>query len=130
MSFGAAPARGPVARLGLMPSPTSLEITPQEVATLQQAGETLFFVDVREANEWALTRIEGAELIPMNTVPANLQALEGKSDEGNLIVYCHHGMRSLQVVSWLRGQGVAGCYSMTGGIDRWSQEIDSSVPRY
>ena len=113
-----------------MPCPNSLEITPQDVATLQQSGETLFLVDVREADEWALTRIEGAELIPMNTVPANLQALEGKSDEGSLVVYCHHGVRSLQVVLWLRAQGVAGCYSMIGGIDRWSQDIDSSVPRY
>lgn len=113
-----------------MPDASPLEMTPQEVVTLQQTGEKLFFIDVRETNEWALTRIEGAELIPMNTVPANLQALEGKSDEGNLIVYCHHGTRSLQVVSWLRGQGVAGCYSMAGGIDRWSLEIDGSVPRY
>lgn len=113
-----------------MPAVSPLEITPQEVSSLRQSGEPLFFIDVREANEWALTRIEGAELIPMNTVPANLQALEGKSDEGNLIVYCHHGMRSLQVVSWLRGQGVAGCYSMAGGIDRWSLDVDSSVPRY
>jgi len=113
-----------------MASASSLEMTPQEVVTLQQAGEKLFFVDVREANEWALTRIEGAELVPMNTIPANMQALESKSDEGNLIVYCHHGTRSLQVVAWLREQGVAGCYSMAGGIDRWSQEVDHSVARY
>lgn len=113
-----------------MTAANPLEMTPQEVVALRASGETLFLIDVRETNEWALTRIEGAELVPMNTVPANVQTLESKADEGDLIVYCHHGMRSLQVVSWLRAQGVERCYSMAGGIDRWSQEIDSGVPRY
>jgi len=45
-------------------------------------------------------------------------------------VFCHHGVRSLSVVDWLRRQGVENCQSMAGGIDRWSLEIDPAVRRY
>jgi rhodanese-related sulfurtransferase len=108
----------------------SFEISPREVAELQKSGKPISLIDVREPNEWAISRIEGASLVPMNTVPANLQSLEGQADESALIVYCHHGVRSLQVVAWLREKGIENCLSMAGGIDRWSLEIDSNVPRY
>jgi len=109
---------------------SSFEITPQEVQALQASGEPLSFIDVRDPEEWEKTRIEGATLIPMGVVPVSIQAIESRADEASLIVYCHHGVRSLQVVSWLRQQGIARCYSLAGGIDRWSREIDSSVARY
>ena len=64
----------------------------------------------------------------MRTVPESLGRLEDSDEE--LIVLCHHGVRSLRVVSWLREQGVQNCASMEGGIDRWSLEIDPGVPRY
>jgi rhodanese-related sulfurtransferase len=52
-------------------------------------------------------------------------------DSGEPVVcYCHHGMRSLDVTVWLRAQGVENVRSLAGGIDRWSMEIDSKVPRY
>ena len=73
-------------------------------------------------------RIEGSELIPMRSVPQSLDSLA--AEEAPLIVFCHHGMRSLQVVSWLREQGIERSSSMEGGIDRWSLEIDPTVPRY
>jgi rhodanese-related sulfurtransferase len=107
-----------------------LEITAAEVKRRLDAGETLKLVDVREPKEFQIARIEGAELIPMGTVPARLTALEAAADDATLIVYCHHGMRSLSVVNWLRRQGVESCQSMAGGIDRWSREIDPSVPLY
>ena len=52
------------------------------------------------------------------------------ADEAPVVVFCHHGIRSLQVVNWLHEQGVTNCLSMAGGIDRWSAEIDAGVPRY
>ncbi|HXR76104.1 MAG TPA: rhodanese-like domain-containing protein [Bryobacteraceae bacterium] len=113
-----------------MPAEDPFEITPQEVQALRASGESLSFLDVREPQEWETARIEGATLIPMGVVPATIQAIESKADEASLIVYCHHGVRSLQVVSWLRQQGIACCYSLAGGIDRWSREIDPSVARY
>lgn len=106
------------------------EITPVEVKRQQDAGEPLHLIDVREPVEFGITKINGAELIPMGTVPASLQRIESLADEGTVVVLCHHGVRSLQVVNWLRQQGVERCQSMAGGIDRWSAEVDPSVPRY
>lgn len=107
-----------------------LEVTPAEVKRRLDAGERLFLIDVRQPEEFQLTRIEGAELLPMNSIPAAVGNLEAKSDEGTLIVFCHHGMRSLNVANWLRGQGISACQSMSGGIDQWSTDVDPSVPRY
>ncbi|HTS51410.1 MAG TPA: rhodanese-like domain-containing protein [Bryobacteraceae bacterium] len=107
-----------------------LEITPQDVKRRVEAGERLTLIDVREPPEFQTARIAGAELIPMRTVPAELQRLDAAADDSTLVVFCHHGVRSLNVVNWLRQQGVASCQSMAGGIDRWSLEIDPSVPRY
>lgn len=104
------------------------EVTPKEVKQKLDQSEPVRLIDVREMGEYAIARIEGSELIPMRTVPAALPALDMEGPP--LIVFCHHGMRSLQVVNWLREQGVENCQSMAGGIDRWSLEIDLSVPRY
>ena len=107
-----------------------LEVTPADVKKRMDAGERLMLLDCREQHEHAICNIAGARLIPMNSVPAQLQAIEAVADEAPVIVYCHHGMRSLSVVNWLRQQGVSACQSMSGGIDRWSLEIDPAVPRY
>jgi rhodanese-related sulfurtransferase len=106
------------------------EIAPTDVKRRLDAGEKLHLIDVREPNEFALARIEGGELIPMRQIPAELQALEARADEAPLIVFCHHGVRSLNVVNWLRRQGLDACQSMAGGIDAWSIVIDPTVPRY
>lgn len=108
----------------------SLELTPQEVQTRIARGEAVAMIDVREPEEFALTHLDGSQLVPMGTVPGELQRLEGLADEQDLMVLCHHGVRSLQVVSWLRAHGVENCYSVAGGIDRWSLEVDGSVSRY
>jgi rhodanese-related sulfurtransferase len=85
-------------------------------------------IDVREPAEHAICQIENATLIPMQTVPQYLSELD---DEGpRIIVFCHHGVRSLSVADWLRRQGVENCQSMSGGIDLWSLQIDPTVPRY
>ncbi len=107
-----------------------LEITPQDVKKKLDAGESVRLIDVREIKEFNHCRIEGAELIPMNTIPQNLAALTEQSQTTPLIVFCHHGGRSMNVVNWLRQQGVANCQNLTGGIDRWSLQIDPNVPRY
>ena len=122
-----ASARGSAVRYDCIVS-ISLEITPREVKQRLDSGEKLRLVDVREPFEFQQAHIEGSELIPMRSVPQALPSLE--AEEPPLIVFCHHGMRSVQVVSWLREQGVDHCVSMAGGIDRWSLEIDSTVPRY
>lgn len=104
-----------------------LEITPAEAKQRLDRGEKLLLVDVREPWEFEICHIEGAKLIPMGSIPANLQALDTEDD---VICYCHHGMRSLDVTVWLRGQGVESVKSLAGGIERWSTEIDPQMPRY
>ena len=66
----------------------------------------------------------------MNTIPANLQTIEAMADKADVVVYCHHGVRSLNVANWLRQQGIPNVQSMDGGIDVWSLTVDPSVPRY
>jgi rhodanese-related sulfurtransferase len=107
----------------------SLEITPQEVKQRLDAGEKLRLIDVREVSEHNQARIAGAQLMPMRTVPAHLQTLDDE-DGPPLVIFCHHGVRSLQVAQWLREQGVINAQSMSGGIEEWSLKIDASVPRY
>jgi rhodanese-related sulfurtransferase len=111
-----------------MADPLPLEITPQDVKRQIDNGKPPRLVDVREPFEFQQARIEGGELIPMRSVPNALPRLE--KEENPIVVYCHHGIRSLQAVSWLREQGIENCTSMAGGIDRWSREIDPKVPRY
>ena len=108
-----------------------IEITPTEVSALQKEGVALRLIDVREPAEHAVCHIAGAELIPMRTVPQHLSSMrDADRDDSRIVVFCHHGMRSLSVVDWLRKQGIENCQSMTGGIDLWSIQIDPKVPRY
>ncbi len=109
---------------------TPLETTAREVKTRLDQGERLHLIDVREPFEHQTASIAGAELIPMRTIPANLQHIDSIADQAPVIVFCHHGMRSLQTVNWLRQQGVENCQSMSGGIDAWSLNVDPAVRRY
>lgn len=106
----------------------AIEIDPKDVKRRLDAGEKIRMVDVREPFEHEQAHLEGVELIPMRTVPQTLESL--RAGGALLVVFCHHGMRSLQVAEWLRRQGFEDCMSMAGGIDRWSLEIDPAVPRY
>ena len=109
-------------------SDLAMEVTPGEVKSRLESGEALRLIDVREQREFDICRIEGARLIPMNSIPLHLQELD--DDGAPIVVFCHHGVRSLSVVDWLRRQGVENCRSMAGGIDLWSLQIDARVPRY
>jgi rhodanese-related sulfurtransferase len=84
-------------------------------------------LDIREPWEHDQARIADDVLIPMNEVPQRLAEIPADTD---LIVYCHHGVRSFQVVYYLRQQGYTRARSLSGGIARWSAEIDPSVPLY
>jgi rhodanese-related sulfurtransferase len=107
-----------------------LEISPQEAKARLGGDQPPYLIDVREPWEYATAHIADSRLVPMSYVAAELQKLEGLSDEGELLVICHHGVRSLQVAAWLRERGIDNAFSIAGGIDRWSQEIDPEIPRY
>ena len=86
-------------------------------------------IDCREDDEWHICRITGARLVPLSCFAE--KALLQLPDKGeHIIVYCHHGVRSMRATLWLRQQGYENAQSMRGGIDLWSELMDADVPRY
>ena len=104
------------------------EINPESVRLLSQSGEPFTLLDVREPWEVETARIEGAKLMPMGDVPS--RAHQELDPEDHIVVYCHHGVRSMNVTAWLRQQGFEKAQSMAGGIDAWSRTVDPKVPVY
>jgi rhodanese-related sulfurtransferase len=103
------------------------EISPLEAAALLAGGKAKL-IDVREPWEFATTHIEGCLAMPMGDVPA--RAHQELDPDERLLVVCHHGVRSMNVAFWLRGQGFEQAQSVRGGIDAWSAEVDANVARY
>jgi rhodanese-related sulfurtransferase len=104
------------------------EINPEDVKGKLDHAETFTLLDVREPWEFETARIDGANLMPMGEVPS--RAHQELDPDSEIVVICHHGVRSMNVTVWLRQQGFEKAQSMRGGIDAWSQCVDRSVPRY
>src|ERR1700683_3260230 len=105
-----------------------LEVDCRTLRARLDAGESILLIDCREQHEYDLVQIEGSRLIPMSELLKRARELDGEQ-EAELVVFCHHGVRSLQVATWLRRQGFSKASSLSGGIDRWAQEIDPTLPR-
>ena len=90
-------------------------------------NEALFLLDVREANEFDYTHIANSVLIPLRQIPDRLSELD---PEQEIIVICHHGMRSQQAASYLVHSGFKNVANLSGGIDAWSSQCDPTVKRY
>jgi rhodanese-related sulfurtransferase len=104
------------------------DLTPTQVKNLlDESDSPPTLLDVREANEFAYARIEGALHIPMQTIPDRLKEL---NPDASYVVLCHHGMRSRMVGDFLESRGFTQIANLRGGIDAWSTEIDASIPRY
>jgi len=89
-------------------------------------GEALRLIDVRRPDEWATAKIEGAELLDSDLMDALLE----EPQDTMIVFQCHHGHRSQRVAEQLVEQGYRSIFNLAGGIDAWSQEVDSGVPRY
>lgn len=107
----------------------SLRISPAETKKLLDSGFPLRLIDVREPDELAICKIAGAESIPLGTLGEVFRARLPDPGE-RIIIYCHHGMRSLRAAEFLSQHGYTNVGSMDGGIEAWSQQVDPSVPRY
>lgn len=106
------------------------ELSPTEFAERwprYASGEDVVLLDVREPEEVATAAVKGAVRIPMREVPARLAELDA---EKPLVVMCHSGGRSRRVAEFLSGNGFRNVFNLKGGIDAWSTQIDSQVPRY
>ncbi len=109
-------------------SPVPLEITVREARDrIDHNPETVLLLDVREPYETEICRLPGATTIPMGQVPGATTALPRDKP---IVVFCHHGMRSLHIAKYLRQLGFPLASSLRGGIDAWARECDPNLPRY
>jgi rhodanese-related sulfurtransferase len=102
-------------------------ISVRELAAMRSAGDEHTVLDVREARELDVCRLEGALHVPMAEIPARTDDLPMDQP---LVVICHHGARSQMVVDFLRSAGFDNAVNLDGGIDAWACDIDPSMPRY
>jgi sulfur-carrier protein adenylyltransferase/sulfurtransferase len=102
------------------------DIEPRDLARQLDAREPIELVDVREPWEWEIGKIGTPRLLAMNDLPRALETLDADRE---MVIYCHHGVRSGMAAEWLRSQGYK-ARNLAGGIDRWSREVDPAVRRY
>jgi len=104
------------------------QIHPTELKRMLDAGAPVMLVDVRQPEEHAYCALPGSVLIPLGELPA--RTAEVNPGGALVVVYCHHGIRSLSGAALLRAAGLPDVASLSGGIDAWSALIDPAVPRY
>jgi rhodanese-related sulfurtransferase len=102
-------------------------LTPAEIRDALATRTDLLLVDVREPAEYAIAHIEGATLMPMQTIPEQLATLPRDKE---IMLHCHHGMRSEMAGNFLLAQGFSRVSHMVGGIDRWSDDVDPAIVKY
>lgn len=105
------------------------QIHPRDVKAKLDAGEPVVLIDCREPEEFTICRLEGSTLIPLGELARRTDEVE-VPDGATVVVYCHHGVRSISGAFILARAGVPNVASMSGGIEAWSVLIDPSVPRY
>lgn len=98
---------------------------PELAAHLQRAAPLL--LDVREPWEFEICHIDGSRNFPMGQIPQRLQELP---TDGEIVVICHHGVRSQQVIGFLQAQTDARLINLNGGVDAWAREVDRDMPVY
>jgi sulfur-carrier protein adenylyltransferase/sulfurtransferase len=103
------------------------EITPRELAEQMRAGATIDLVDVREPGEWEIARLPGARLVPLGQLSASMATLDSARD---IVVMCRSGQRSANAARQLQAAGFRKVKNLAGGILRWSDEVDPTVPKY
>jgi sulfur-carrier protein adenylyltransferase/sulfurtransferase len=108
-------------------SDASYEITPIEVASWLGREDRPFLLDVREANEWEIGRIDGAVRISVNELAEHMNELNPAVE---MVVYCRSGVRSGRAVDMLKQAGFRRVKNMVGGILRWSDDVDPTIPKY
>ncbi|HET8907639.1 MAG TPA: molybdopterin-synthase adenylyltransferase MoeB [Ktedonobacterales bacterium] len=106
---------------------TDRDISPVQLKARLDAGDNLVLVDVREPNEWEIGRIEGATLIPVNSVTARASELSTADD---IVLYCRSGVRSARALASLRELGFRKLWNLRGGILAWANDVDPSLPQY
>ena len=102
-------------------------ITVQELKQKLDLGEKLTLIDVREPWEYNISKIEGAQLVPLGSLGTEYKKLDPNAE---IVIHCHMGMRSMDATQFLLQQGFKNVKNLTGGINAWSMQVDPSVPKY
>ncbi|MCM8537763.1 MAG: molybdopterin-synthase adenylyltransferase MoeB [Lentisphaeraceae bacterium] len=103
------------------------ELSPKELSDRLKNPSDIFLIDVREEVEWEICKLPESNQIPLRMIPDLAKALPKDKD---IILYCHHGLRSRQAISILRKAGVERLFNLSGGITQWAEEIDEDMPQY
>lgn len=94
---------------------------------LKAKGDKPLILDVREDWEVRTARLPDSLHIPMRQIPVRAGELP---KDAEIVVLCHHGVRSLQVANFLAHHGFKNLYNLTGGIDAWAKDVDPTMPIY
>jgi adenylyltransferase/sulfurtransferase len=122
------PRAAPSVEEAILPfDPEEYTVFPNELKQMIDSDRDFILLDVREEWEYQLVHIEGAVSIPLGELPRRSREL---SPVDEIIVYCHHGMRSLDAAYLLQQLGFKSVLSVVGGIDKWASEVDRNLQRY
>jgi rhodanese-related sulfurtransferase len=103
------------------------QVTPQQLKARLEAGTPPVLLDVRQNWETKLCRLDNAVHIPIEEIQFRAEEL---NPDDEIVVYCHQGVRSAAVVTWLRGLGFSAVKNLAGGLDAWARTVDPSMRRY
>lgn len=106
-----------------------MTIAPTELATRLRAPKPPKLLDVRNPEEHEFVSLPGARLIPLGELMERVDELEEWREE-DVVVYCHHGIRSAHAIAFLRTVGFHRLWNLSGGIDRYSEQVDPGLRRY
>lgn len=107
----------------------NLQISPAQLAEKLRSENPPRLLDVREEEEHQFVSLPNSTLIPLGEIGSRFDEIENWRDE-EIVVYCHHGIRSLNAIAQLKHFGFTKLQNLAGGIDRWTTDIDPALPRY
>ncbi len=107
--------------------PVNLNVSEFEQRRL--SGRSIYLVDVRTPEEHAIAKLPDSLLVPISELASDIDRIQPPK-ESDLVIYCHHGVRSWHAAVYLEQSGFERVHSLSGGIDAYSQAIDPSIPRY
>jgi rhodanese-related sulfurtransferase len=106
-----------------------LPISASELAAKLQTADAPRLLDVREQAEHDFAALPDSKLIPLGQITGRAGEIDSWKDK-EIVVYCHHGIRSLHAIARLRSLGFTNLRNLSGGIDAWSREVNAALPRY
>ena len=103
------------------------DVTPAALAEEMKSSDKVYLIDVREEFEWDICKIPDSNQIPLRMIEDVASVLPKDKD---IVIYCHHGIRSRQAIEMLKKHGLKNLRNLTGGISQWAEEVDTDMPQY